>query len=193
MLGRIGGRRRRGWQDEMAEWHHWLNGHGFGWTPGVGDGQRFMGLQRVRHDWATDLIWSDPLLVTEALIEGYVPLGSKETQHWWPNAQINIFHNMLQLWQLLNSLPALPNNLQITYLKAYILQFPLKTIITIWSSSYITVTIHVYGMTKKKINQANGSRFFDKEIKFTLNSLLTEPWSFLTLLIFFYLFFFIEG
>ena len=20
-------------------WHHWLNGHGFGWNPGVGDGQ----------------------------------------------------------------------------------------------------------------------------------------------------------
>ena len=139
-------------------------------------------------DWS-DLIWSDPLLVTEALIEVYVPLGSKETQHWWPNAQINIFHNMLQLWQLLNSLPALPKNLQITYLKAYILQFPLKTIITIWSSLYITVTIHVNGMTKKKINQANGSRFFDKEIKFTFNSLLTEPWSFLTLLIFFYLLF----
>ena len=37
----------RGWgqeekgttEDEMAEWHHWLIGHGFGWTPGVGDGQ----------------------------------------------------------------------------------------------------------------------------------------------------------
>ena len=26
-------------EDEMAGWHHWLNGHGFGWTPGVGDGQ----------------------------------------------------------------------------------------------------------------------------------------------------------
>ena len=26
-------------EDEMAEWHHWLNGHEFGWTPGVGDGQ----------------------------------------------------------------------------------------------------------------------------------------------------------
>ena len=39
MLGGIGGRRRRGWQDEMAGWHHWLNGHEFGWTPGVGDGQ----------------------------------------------------------------------------------------------------------------------------------------------------------
>ena len=23
-------------EDEMARWHHWLNGHGFGWTPGVG-------------------------------------------------------------------------------------------------------------------------------------------------------------
>ena len=26
-------------EDEMVEWHHRLNGHGFGWTPGVGDGQ----------------------------------------------------------------------------------------------------------------------------------------------------------
>ena len=26
-------------EDEMVGWHLWLNGHGFGWTPGVGDGQ----------------------------------------------------------------------------------------------------------------------------------------------------------
>ena len=25
-------------EDEMVEWHHWLNGHGFGWALGVGDG-----------------------------------------------------------------------------------------------------------------------------------------------------------
>ena len=25
-------------EDKMVEWHHWLNGHGFGWTPGVVDG-----------------------------------------------------------------------------------------------------------------------------------------------------------
>ena len=25
--------------DEMAGWHHRLNGREFGWTPGVGDGQ----------------------------------------------------------------------------------------------------------------------------------------------------------
>ena len=26
-------------EDEMAEWHHQNNGHGFGWTAGFGDGQ----------------------------------------------------------------------------------------------------------------------------------------------------------
>ena len=26
-------------EDEMVRWHHWLNGHRSGWTPGVGDGQ----------------------------------------------------------------------------------------------------------------------------------------------------------
>ena len=40
MLGKIEGRRRRGrTEDEMVGWHHRLDGHGFGWTPGVGDGQ----------------------------------------------------------------------------------------------------------------------------------------------------------
>ena len=26
-------------EEEMVEWHHLLNGHEFGWTPGDGDGQ----------------------------------------------------------------------------------------------------------------------------------------------------------
>ena len=41
----------------MVGWHHQLNGHEFGWTPGVGDGQdgrpyvlQSMGSQRVGHD-----------------------------------------------------------------------------------------------------------------------------------------------
>ena len=37
MLGGIGGSRRRGRQ--RAGWHHRLDGHEFGWTPEVGDGQ----------------------------------------------------------------------------------------------------------------------------------------------------------
>ena len=47
-------------EDAMIGWHHWLNGPGFGWTLGVGDGQG--GLVccsswgcRVGHDWVTEL------------------------------------------------------------------------------------------------------------------------------------------
>ena len=53
-------------EDEMAGWHHPLDGHGFGWTPGVGDGQgrpgmlQFMGSQKVGHDWATECVYVNP-------------------------------------------------------------------------------------------------------------------------------------
>ena len=33
------GQEKRTTEDEMVGWHHQLNGHGFGWTPGVDDGQ----------------------------------------------------------------------------------------------------------------------------------------------------------
>ena len=39
ILGKIEGRRRRGWQDEMVGWQHQLDGHEFEWAPGAGDGQ----------------------------------------------------------------------------------------------------------------------------------------------------------
>ena len=40
MLGGIGGQEEKGTtEDEMAGWHHRLNGREFEWTPGVGDGQ----------------------------------------------------------------------------------------------------------------------------------------------------------
>ena len=44
----------------MVGWHHRLNGHGFGWTPGVGDGQGGLACcspwcRRVRYDGATKL------------------------------------------------------------------------------------------------------------------------------------------
>ena len=38
--GRDWGQEEKGTrEDEMAGWHHWLDGHKSGWTPGVGDGQ----------------------------------------------------------------------------------------------------------------------------------------------------------
>ena len=47
-------------EDEMVGWHHRLNGHGFGWTLGVHDGQGGLACcsswgRRVGHDWATEL------------------------------------------------------------------------------------------------------------------------------------------
>ena len=39
-VGRDLGQEEKGTiEDEMAGWHHWLDGRESGWTPGVGDGQ----------------------------------------------------------------------------------------------------------------------------------------------------------
>ena len=62
--GRDWGQEEKGTtEDEMAGWHHhparwtwvWVNSGSWWWTgrPGV----QFMGLQRVRHDWVTELNW----------------------------------------------------------------------------------------------------------------------------------------
>ena len=38
-------------EDEIVGWHHRLNGHGFGWTSGVGDGQGGHGVHGVAKSW----------------------------------------------------------------------------------------------------------------------------------------------
>ena len=39
-VGEVWGQKEKGMtEDEMIGWHHRINRHGFGWTPGVGDGQ----------------------------------------------------------------------------------------------------------------------------------------------------------
>ena len=55
------GRQEKGMtEDEMAGWHHWLDGHEFEQAPGVGDIQGSLARcsawhRRVGHDWATEL------------------------------------------------------------------------------------------------------------------------------------------
>ena len=51
-------------EDEMVGWHHWLNGYEFEQALGVGDEQGGLAGYspwgcRVRHNWATELKWSD--------------------------------------------------------------------------------------------------------------------------------------
>ena len=43
-------------EDETVGWHHLVNEHEFGLTPGAGDGQGGLA-HRVRHNWATELNW----------------------------------------------------------------------------------------------------------------------------------------
>ena len=50
-----------GWMASLTRWTWvWVNSGSWWWTgrPGV---LRFMGLQRVRHDWATELNWTELL------------------------------------------------------------------------------------------------------------------------------------
>ena len=65
-------------EDEMVGWHHRLNGHGFGWTPAVGDGQ---GGLVCCSSWG-----HKELDMTERLSWNELGLSS-----WW----INIWTNLL--------------------------------------------------------------------------------------------------
>ena len=63
--GKYWGQKEKGMtENEMVGWHHWLNGHGSEWPPGVGDGQGGRAYcsswsHRARHDWATELNWTE--------------------------------------------------------------------------------------------------------------------------------------
>ena len=63
--GRDWGQEEKGTtEEEMVGWHHRLDGREFVWTLGDGDGQGGLACcdswgHRVRHDWVTELNWTD--------------------------------------------------------------------------------------------------------------------------------------
>ena len=66
MLGKIEGRRRRGWDGWMASLTRWTwvwVNSGSWWRTGRPSMLRFMGSQRVGHDWATELNWTEVVIV----------------------------------------------------------------------------------------------------------------------------------
>ena len=86
MLGKIEGRRRRGWQRiqwlAMVGWHHWLLWiwvwvcSGSWWWTGKPGVPQSMGSQRVGHDWATELNWTE-LMISLKMVEAFLnPCGS---------------------------------------------------------------------------------------------------------------------
>ena len=80
MLGKVEGRRRRGWQrmrwldgiNTLWTWV-WVDSGGWWWTgrPGV---LRFMGSQRFGQDWVTELNWTERIVKLFVLALWKMPL-----------------------------------------------------------------------------------------------------------------------
>ena len=93
--GRDWGQEEKGTiEDEMAGWHHWLDGHESEWTPGVGDGKGGLACRdswgRKESDMTEWLIWSD-------LISDYNPSLGNESEWIFPEYEwLEIRRN--QLW-----------------------------------------------------------------------------------------------
>ena len=74
--GRDWGQEEKGTtEDEMAGWHHWLDGCEFGWTPGVDDGQGDLvccdswgGKESDTTEWLTELNWTNESPVSLFLV-----------------------------------------------------------------------------------------------------------------------------
>ena len=74
--GRAWGQEEKGMaEDEMAGWHHWLDGREFEWTPGVGDGQGGLACcnswgrnESDTTEWLTSLLKTQSLKILQVAI-----------------------------------------------------------------------------------------------------------------------------
>ena len=86
--GKDWGQEKKGMtEDEMAGWHHGLDGHKSEWTPGDGDGQGGLaccdswGHKEPGHDWATELNWTPLMLPMQRKLKTSFPFPSHSTQN----------------------------------------------------------------------------------------------------------------
>ena len=106
-------------EDEMAGWHHQLDGHGFGWTPGVGDGQGSLACcgswSRKESDTTERLNWTElTLFLSQDQIQDTTPYsgtflfqGRKnkgpQTYYWWDGKlNLNLLAEMNCPWLINN-------------------------------------------------------------------------------------------
>ena len=78
-----------GWMAALTQWMQvWVNSGSWWWTgrPGM---LRFMGSQRVGHDWATELNWTDPP-------SSFILLPLTQSVHWPVNLLTTYFHECCQ-------------------------------------------------------------------------------------------------
>ena len=98
--GRDWGQEEKGTtEDEMAGWHHQLDGHEFGWTPGVGNGQGGLACcgswGRKESDTTERLNWTElnSLWVNWVIFLHILPELSPEAAFsWWPSWRLGLLH-----------------------------------------------------------------------------------------------------
>ena len=107
MLGGTGDRRRRGrqgwdgWMASLTRWMWvWVNSRSW-WRTGRPGVLRFMGSQRVRHDWATELNWTEwyhihpsPLFWMPSLSIWIIQTNTQEILPWLPPSEISSFSSL---------------------------------------------------------------------------------------------------
>ena len=101
-------------EDEMAGWHHRLDGRESAWPPGVGDGQGGLACcdswgHRVGHDWVTELNWNPSgFRFTWGPVES--PWFNFSTSSLRMEDKIFVFYSFFKkfLCSLLISTPAIP-------------------------------------------------------------------------------------
>ena len=86
-------------EDEMAGWHHWLDGHESGWTPGVGDGQGGLACcdswGRKESDTTERQIWSD--LILSCFTINFLQISTEILHIFviYPSSYLGYFYSML--------------------------------------------------------------------------------------------------
>ena len=79
-------------EDKMVGWHHRLNGHGFGWIPGVGDGQEGLA--------CCDSWGRKELDMTEWLNWTELSVNLMSTFKLNDPVNTNIHHDYIKIWGL---------------------------------------------------------------------------------------------
>ena len=95
-------------EDEMVGWHHRLNGHGFGWTLGVGDGQGGLACcgswGHKESDMTERLNWTEAILgYWSQILLNYIffKIHLPSTLHWKTIllTYFPFFSKKIQLWK----------------------------------------------------------------------------------------------
>ena len=77
-------------EDEMAGWHHWLDGRESEWTPGVSDGQGGLACGnsggRKESDMTEQLNWR--ILILSSIVPVPIPTNSVEGSPFFPPSSV---------------------------------------------------------------------------------------------------------